>query len=124
MEDQALRHLAAIYGLDPDMPHAALRFPRLPPGPAGPLAAFRPGAAGELGRRAEAGGALRGFQEAYRARAMALLGEGSPVAPPGHPLLPGGGSAAALRAERDRLRKENAELRRRLGDRAGDPGKP
>ena len=32
MEDLPIKHLKDIYGLNPNIPHIALQFPRLPPG--------------------------------------------------------------------------------------------
>ena len=114
-------------GLDPGAPHEALLFPRMPPGmppglqigmppglrpPAGPgmipgmVPGPVPGAGGPPG--------LEAFQHAYRMRAGALLRAARRPVEPGHPLEPDGGSAAALRAEAERLRGENAELRKKL----------
>lgn len=107
--DEALAHLRALWGLDG--PHPALGFPRTPPGRIHPLSsrfAVPPRAA----PRPEADG-MEQARRAHSDLARDLLDPGSrQVPPPGHPMHDRAGSLGALRAENDRLLKENAELRR------------
>jgi len=37
MDNLAIKHLEDLYGLNPNIPHLALQFPRLPPGLTGPM---------------------------------------------------------------------------------------
>ncbi len=117
MDDHVLNHLRGLYGADPDVPHVAFQFPRLPPGP---RREFDPGAGpaleGMLKDAGGIGGGLQGFQHAYQMRAAGLLTAGPMVVPPGHPLYTLRDSVSSLRAENDKLLKENAELRKRLED--------
>ncbi|RNJ76035.1 MAG: hypothetical protein EB829_06790 [Nitrosopumilus sp. H8] len=116
MEDMATRHLRGIYGLDPDMPHMALQFPRLPPGLVHPMFRIYDNSAKEqFSQQADsASQKLQGFRQMYRQHAAGLLAMGSAVVPPGHPLYGKDGSVTALYSERDRLQRENAELRKKL----------
>lgn len=111
MDPHVEKHLRGLYGLDPDVPHMALGFPRLPP-----LALARLGLPADDTRRFGANIAraqLDAFVEAHRRRAAGLA-ENKMVVPPGHPLYDGERSTASLRAENDLLRKENQDLRERL----------
>ena len=113
MDQHIEKHLRGLYGLDPDIPHPALGFPRLPP-----LALARLGLPADDTRRFGPNlprVQLDAFVEAHRRRAAGLV-DGRVVVPPGHPLYDGARSAASLRAENDMLRKENQELKTRLGD--------
>lgn len=121
MDEQALARLRDLYGLSPDAPHLALQFPRLPPGLPGrgllgPPGRMPPRMAGPPGPR------LGDFADSYLGAAAGMAEPGSArPAPPGHPLF-AGQRDASLRAENDRLRRENADLRRKLGD--GRPAAP
>ena len=114
--DEALAHLRALWGLDGL--HPALRFPRAPPGRMNPLAS-----AFAVPPRGPAQPAVPDMEQARRAHsdlASRLLDPDSrQVPPPGHPLHDRQDSLAALRAENDRLAKENADLRKESGRDAG-----
>ena len=116
MDDYVVSHLRDIYGLNPDMPHMAFQFPRLPPGPVHPAFKIHENPAKKkLVKDAETiSKKLQGFQHMYRMHASGLLAAGPAVIPPGHPLYTGRDSVDVLRAENDKLLKENAELRKRL----------
>ena len=107
--DEALAHLRALWGLDGL--HPALRFPRAPPGRMNPLSsAF---AVPPRGRPQPAAVDMEEARRAYSDLASRLVNpDSSQVPPPGHPLHDRSDSLRALRAENDRLAKENADLRR------------
>ena len=55
-----------------------------------------------------------GFRRMFIQQATGLLSTGALPIPPGHPLYDKGATITALESERDRLLKENADLKRRL----------
>ena len=116
--DEALAHLRALWGLDG--PHPALKFPRAPPGRMNPMAS-----AFAVPPRGPAQPPVPDMEQARRAHsdlASRLTDPGSrQLPPPGHPMHDRQDSLAALRAENDRLAKENADLRRDAGRDARDP---
>ena len=104
-------HIKQLYGLDPDIPHPALGFPRLPP-----LAMARlglPERATRLHVDHTARAHLDMFREMYRQKAAGLL-EGQTVIPNGHPLYRGQHNIELLRVENEQLRQENRDLKARL----------
>lgn len=117
MDDMAaVARLRDLYGLNPDTPHMAFQFPRLPPvvrrrlaGPAGAMP-DRLGAAGEIARAD-----IVRFQEEFRQKAAGLVG-GPASLPPGHPLDSGRRLVNSLMAENDKLQKENQDLRKQLSE--------
>lgn len=114
MDDHLERHLRDLYGLNPDMPHMAFQFPRLPPlarhGLAGPTSSTqdRLGAGEDLARADFAR-----FQDEFRQKAMGLLTGSGPM-PPAHPLNNSRRLVNKLMAENDKLQKENQDLRDQL----------
>ena len=124
MDDASVAdRLRDLYGLNPDIPHMAFQFPRLPPmarrGLAGSAGAMpdRMGTAGEIARAD-----IVRFQEEFRQKAAGLVG-GSGSLPPGHPLDSGRRLVNSLMAENDKLQKENQDLRKQLSkmERGRDP---
>lgn len=107
--DEALAHLRALWGLDGL--HPAMHFPRAPPGRMNPLSsrfAVPPGA-----RLPAPGADMEQARRLHSELASRLMDPGSSqVPPPGHPMHDRADSLRALRAENDRLLKENADLRR------------
>ncbi len=114
MDDHVEGHMRDLYGLNPDVPHMAFQFPRLPPlarmglaGPTGPMQ-DRLGAGEDLARADFAR-----FQDEFRQKAMGLLTGSGPL-PPAHPLNSGRRLVNSLMAENDKLQKENQDLRDQL----------
>jgi hypothetical protein len=117
MEDLLNKHLKDIYGLNPDMPHLALQFPRLPPGLLGSKFNYleNPMKTKFVQDNATINKKLEGFQQSYQKYVSGLLNMGSSVIiPPGHPLFNQHISVNTLKAENDKLLKENLELRKKL----------
>jgi len=121
-----MRHLQDLYGLNPNIPHMAFQFPRLPPGLTHPLSPvhqnqMKP----QLVQHNETlNQKLQGFQTMYQEYASGLLSKNSPVIPPGHPLFTSNNSAQTLKTENDKLIKENLELRKKLESRPSSKHNP
>ena len=115
MENPVHRHLQDLYGLNPNIPHMALQFPRLPPGLTRPMFGINTNPVKEqFSRDVETiNQKLQGFQQMYQQYAAGLL-TGSQIVPPGHPLYTRQNSVQSLRAENDKLLKENTELKKKL----------
>ena len=107
--DEAIAHMRVLWGLDGL--HPVLRFPRAPPGRMNPLSS--PFAVPPRGRPQPEMADMEQARRVHADLASKLLEPGSAqVPPPGHPLHDRADSLAALRAENDRLLKENADLKR------------
>ena len=115
MENAVNKHLQDLYGLNPNILHMALQFPRLPPGLTHPMFNIHKNPVKEkFSRDAETiNQKLQGFQHMYQQYAAGLL-TGNQVIPPSHPLYTKQNSVQALKAENDKLLKENAELKKKL----------
>lgn len=119
MEDLAVRQLRDIYGLNPNIPHMAFQFPRLPPGLSHPMFKVFENPMKEkfLQNSESTSKKLQGFQEMYRQYASGLLTMNFTGAiPPGHPLYAKQNSIEILKTENDKLLKENLELKKKLDD--------
>ena len=116
MDNMVMRHLQDLYGLNPNIPHMAFQFPRLPPGLNHPLSPIpqnqlKP----QLTKHNETiNQKLQGFQKMYQDYASGLLSKESPIIPPGHPLFTSRNSVQTLKIENEKLIKENLELRKKL----------
>ena len=116
MDNMVMRHLQDLYGLNPNIPHMAFQFPRLPPGLNHPLSPIpqnqlKP----QLTQHTETiNQKLQGFQKMYQDYASGLLSKESPIIPPGHPLFTSRNSVQTLKIENEKLIKENLELRKKL----------
>ncbi|MHA7733907.1 hypothetical protein [Nitrosopumilus sp. S6] len=115
MENPVHKHLQDLYGLNPNIPHMALQFPRLPPGLKHPMFGININPVKEqFSRDVETiSQKLQGFQHMYQQYASGLL-TGNQIVPPGHPLYTRQNSVQTLQAENDKLLKENTELKKKL----------
>ena len=116
MDDFTTRHLQDLYGLNPNIPHLAFQFPRLPPGLAHPMFKIYENPMKEqFSQQADTiNQKLQGFQQMYQQYASGLLTMNNTVVPPGHPLYTKKNSIEVLRTENDKLLKENLELKKKL----------
>ena len=113
MDNLAIKHLEDLYGLNPNIPHLAFQFPRLPPGLNHPMFKVYENPLKEQfsQQTATMNQKLQGFQQMYRDYAAGLLSMRSSVVPPGHPLYSRQNSVETLQAENDKLQKENIKFR-------------
>ena len=117
MEDLPIKQLRDIYGLNPNIPHLALQFPRLPPELTNPLFKIFENPMKEKFAEDNAliNKKLQGFQQSYQKYASGLLTMNSGgLIPPGHPLFNQQNSVSTLKAQNDKLLKENLELKKKL----------
>jgi len=119
MEDLPIKHLKDLYGLNPNIPHLALQFPRLPPGLTNSMFKIFENPMKEkiAEDNATINKKLQGFQQSYQRYASGLLTMNSNgIIPPGHPLFNRVNSVNTLKAENDKLLKENLELKKKLDE--------
>ena len=116
MDNLAIKHLQDLYGLNPNIPHMALQFPRLPPGLNHPMFKIYENPLKEQfsQQTATINQKLQGFQQMYQEYAAGLLSMRSSIVPPGHPLYSRQNTVEALQTENDKLQKENIELKKKL----------
>lgn len=116
MDNLAIKHLQDLYGLNPDIPHMAFQFPRLPSGITNPMFKIYENPMKEqfLKNAETINQKLRGFQQMYQQHAAGLLTMNSGIIPPGHPLYTRNNSIETLQNENDKLLKENLELKKKL----------
>ncbi len=116
MDDLAIKHLQDLYGLNPNIPHMAFLFPRLPPGLTNPMFKIYHNPTKEqfLKNAETINQKLQGFQQMYQQHAAGLLTMNSGIIPPGHPLYTRQNSVETLQNENDKLLKENLELKKKL----------
>ena len=116
MDDMAIKQLQDLYGMNPNVPHMALQFPRLPPGLSHPMFKIYENPMKEqFSKQASTiNQKLQGFQHMYQQYAAGLLTMNSAIIPPGHPLYTRQNSVETLQAENDKLLKENLELKKKL----------
>ncbi len=115
MDDYVLNHLENLYGLNPNVPHMAFQFPRLPPGmthTAFPI--HRIPVKERFGKNAYAiSKRLDEFEQTYKRQAVGLFTVGPTLVPPGHPLY-SDRMSETLKAENNKLLKENSDLKKEL----------
>ena len=116
MDNFVIKHLQDLYGLNPNIPHLALQFPRLPPGLNHPMFKIYENPMKEQfsDEVSAISQKLQGFQHMYQQYASGLLSMNSAIIPPGHPLYNRQNSVEALQAKNDKLLKENLELKKKL----------
>jgi len=116
MDNLVANHLRDLYGLNPNIPHLAFQFPRLPPGISNPMfkAHENPMKEQFLKNAETINQKLQGFQHMYQQYAAGLLTMNSTVIPPGHPAYTRENSIESLQTENDKLVKENLELKKKL----------
>ena len=117
MENFAIDKLRDLYGLNPNIPHLAFQFPRLPPGLFHPMFKIYENPMKEkFGQDIETmNKKLQGFQQMYQQHASGLMKmNSSGIVPPGHPLFSRQNSIESLKVENDKLLKENLELKKKL----------
>ena len=116
MDDMTVKHLQDLYGLNPNIPHLAFQFPRLPPGLTHPMFKIYENPMKEQFSQdaSNINQKLQGFQQMYQQYAAGLLSMNSTIVPPGHPLYTRQNSVETLQNENDKLLKENIELKKKL----------
>ncbi|EGG42639.1 hypothetical protein Nlim_0451 [Candidatus Nitrosarchaeum limnium SFB1] len=122
MDDLPTKQLKDLYGLNPNIPHLALQFPRLPPGLSNPVFKIFENPMKEkfADDNALINKKLHGFQQSYQKYASGLLNMTSgQIIPPGHPLFSQQNSVNSLKEENDKLLKENLELKKKLDAKKG-----
>jgi hypothetical protein len=116
VDNLAIKHMQDLYGLNPNIPHMAFQFPRLPPGISNPMFKIYENPMKEqFSEQADTiNQKLQGFQHMYQQYASGLLTMNSTIIPPGHPLYSRQNSAKTLQTENNKLLKENLELKKQL----------
>ena len=117
MEDLVINQLKTLYGLNPNIPHLAFQFPRLPPGLSHPMFKIYENPMKEkfIQNNESINKKLHGFQQMYQQYAAGLMTmNSSGIFPPSHPLFNRDNSVETLKAENDKLFKENLELKKKL----------
>ena len=116
MDNFTIKHLQDLYGLNPNIPHLALQFPRLPPGLTHPMFKIYENPIKEQFSQEAAtiNQKLQGFQHMYQQYASGLLSMNSVIIPPGHPLYNRQNSVETLQSTNDKLLKENLNLKKKL----------
>jgi len=116
VDNFTIKHLQDLYGLNPNIPHLALQFPRLPPGLTHPMFKIYENPIKEHFSQevASINQKLQGFQQMYQQYATGLLSMNSTIIPPGHPLYTRQNSVQTLQATNDKLLKENLVLKKKV----------
>lgn len=106
-----------LYGLNPNIPHRAGLFPRLPPGISHPMfKVFENPIKEKFNSNSDSMNTkLQDFHGLYQQHVSGLL-EMNPtgIIPPGHPLYSRQRSIDSLKNENQKLQKENLELQKQI----------
>ncbi len=117
MDEHLSQHLKDLYDLNHNIPHRAFQFPRLPPGITHPMFKIfeNPIKDKFVADAANLNKKLDGFQNLYQQHASGLMTMNSTgLIPPGHPLYSEKNSLKILKLEKDKLLKQNIELKKKL----------
>ena len=117
MDELVISRLRDLYGLNPNIPHLALQFPRLPPSLFNNMyKIYKNQMNDSLTKNVETiHKQLSGFQQSYRQQAANLMHMNNfAIVPPGHPLYNRQNSLDTLKMENDKLLKENMDLKKKL----------
>lgn len=116
MDNSVIKHLQDLYGLNPNIPHLALQFPRLPPVLTHPMfKIYETSMKKQFSQEMDTiNQKLQGFQHMYQQYASGLISMNSTIIPPGHPLYTRQNSVQTLQTENDKLLKENLNLKKKL----------
>ena len=125
MDEAIIERMKELYGLNPNSVPFALQFPRLPPGILQPMPGIRNSPKEQFKSRGEKiTPQLKDFKEMYQKFASGLIDfNSSTLIPPGHPLFSRQNSVETLRAENNKLKKENLELKSQLNKSDSDQSK-
>jgi len=110
-------HFMDLYGLNPNIQPFAFQFPRIPPGFSHPMQKINKNSKKETFSKNNElmNTKLENFQDMYKKYASGLLDMTFPgIIPPGHPMYSRQFSVETLQSERDKLLKENLELKKQL----------
>ncbi len=117
MDDQVFQQLKDLYDLNHNIPHRAFQFPRLPPGINPPMFKIfeNPMKDKFVKNASNLNKKLDGFQKLYQQHVSGLMTmSSSGIIPPGHPLYSEKNTIKILKAENDKLAKQNIELKKKL----------
>ena len=115
MNEEVIQQLKDLYGLNPEIPHRAFQFPRLPPGITHPMFHLHQNFQKEkFLQRTKSLKNLDEYHRQYQQHASGLFTMHTMIIPPGHPLYSEKNSIEFLKAENDKLVKQNIELKKKL----------
>ena len=117
MDNFVRDHLMGLYGLNPNILPYSFQFPRIPPGFNNP--SFKAPSISVKEKFHQQNESLnvklQDFQQTYQKYASGLFDTSSPtIIPPGHPLFSRHTSIEIIQAEKNKLQKENFELKNQL----------
>ena len=117
MDEFVLRHLKNLYELNPEIPHRAFQFPRLPPGITHPMQKTFENPMKEkfLQDTSMTNKKLNEYQKLFQQYVSGLMTMNTNrIVPPGHPLYSEKNSFEYIKAENDKLIKQNLQLKKKL----------